>query len=303
VSTGPVCQWFPAISQDTLRGIFGLRLRLGITGSQLREQLSVDVKDGSWAMASSRTGVRGVNGSLVLDSLSRPRTARPAKFTFDTGYSAAVLITDGSGALSFGRDSLVRLDSVECAWAGGILRSVSVIIDPAQRQLRLDLQARGLGLQNILDFVGYDGVQGSGTFSGHLPLAVDWGDRPRISFGEGFFAAQPQTGLLKFTKETARKLLGVTKDIDPQQATLEQTVTLMMLNALQDMEYTALKAIFEKEAKGGWAARLQIQGFGPRGSKDSRIPIGGLNVNIHDLDQLLNSTILQGLGSGRVKLR
>ena len=298
-----VYKWFPAIAHDTVQGTLGLQLRIGITGARVSERLRVDVHDGSWGKESSKTGVRGVCGSLLLDSLSRPRTAAPGKFTIDTAFAASVRVTSGTAAISFGSDSLVRFDSVICAWAGGTLGSSLVIVDPAAKQVRLDLQARGLGLQNILDFVRYDGVRGTGTLSGHLPFTFHWGDRTHLSFGEGFLEAQPHSGMLNFTKETARKLLGMTHEINSKHATMEQTVSLMMLNALQDMEYTSLKAIFGKEPQGGWAAWLQIQGFGPRGSKAGRIPIGGLNINIHDLNQLLNNAIFQRLGSGQVKFQ
>jgi len=155
-------------------------------------------------------------------------------------------------------------------------------------------------LQEILDFLEYKGVKGDGRIYGHLPIGVEWRQGIRFSFGDGFFETRPQTGRLQFSKENAMAILGITDEVDPKKASNQETVRLMMLKALQDMEYTELKIIFRNEDKG-WMAHLQTQGYGPRGEKENQIPIGGLDININNLDELLNSMILPKLGVSQIK--
>ena len=107
---------------------------------------------------------------------------------------------------------------------------------------------------------------------------------------------------MQLDKKTAMMFLGLNHDIDPQAAKDQDMANLLMLRALQDMEYTVLELDFTDYEKRGWVTRIQIKGHGPYGDKENRIPIGGIDIEINNLDDLLNSVILPGYQSRKLKL-
>jgi hypothetical protein len=149
-----------------------------------------------------------------------------------------------------------------------------------------------LNLQDILDFIDYQGVKGDGRIYGHVPVTVEWGKHPRLSFGDGYLEAIPPKGGLQFSKETAMKILGIAKDIDPKTKNDQEIVSLMMLRALQDMEYSQLKMVFKNDENNVLQTRVQAKGYGPRSQKENRVPIGGLDITISNLDELLNRMVI-----------
>jgi hypothetical protein len=41
--------------------------------------------------------------------------------------------------------------------------------------------------------------------------------------------------------------------------------------------------------------RIRAKGSGPRGAKENRVPVGGLNINVNNLDRLLTSLVMPSL--------
>ena len=108
--------------------------------------------------------------------------------------------------------------------------------------------------------------------------------------------------MLQLSPENAQALLGVRKPIDAKNASLEEQVSLMVINALQDMAYTNLRIEFKNEPERGLMTYVRAQGYGPRHDVEKQIPIGGFSVNINRLDDLLNSMIWPHLSAGKVRL-
>ena len=67
------------------------------------------------------------------------------------------------------------------------------------------------------------------------------------------------------------------------------------------MEYSELSITFQN-AGGDLVTRVLIKGHGPVGDPDNRVPIGGIDINISNLDDLLNNIILPGLETKKMKL-
>jgi hypothetical protein len=81
---------------------------------------------------------------------------------------------------------------------------------------------------------------------------------------------------------------------------LESRVKLMMRRALEDMAYTELRVTFQEVAGEGTLAGVHLEGYGPAGSEEDRIPIGSLDVRIHDIGKIIES-IIRGGGRGRLE--
>ena len=63
-----------------------------------------------------------------------------------------------------------------------------------------------------------------------------------------------------------------------------------------------MKIIFKNDEIEGLMTTIQAQGHGPRGDEENQIPIGGLNVNINNLDELINSLIYSNMSTSNIKV-
>lgn len=295
-----LAEQFPVLKGHEIRGAFAADMHLKLEEGILTTSIRLDLDEAMWKNSSSEAGLEGITGSLTLNSFAPLATEGNQRLTVRNAYIGSFKASNGVIEFRIGEGDSIFLNLVECNWAGGKVSGHDILVEPFKSRLKFDLHAEGLLLQEILDFLEYNGVKGDGLIYGHLPIDLEWGQRVRFSFGDGFFEARPQRGRLQFSKENAMTILGITDEVDPKKANNQETVRLMMLKALQDMEYTELKIIFKNEDKG-WMAHLQTQGYGPRGEKENQIPIGGLNININNLDELLNSMMLPRLGVSQIK--
>jgi hypothetical protein len=302
LKNGPLlAKRFPMLASYDLDGSFTAETYLRLENGQITPFIRLDIEDAMVASTSSEAGAEGLTGAITLNSIAPLATDGDQRFYIKKAYGGSFSPTDCNIVFNLvDRDSIL-LKSIDCNWLGGKLSSRNINVELSESRMSLDLNAEGLALQEILDFVQYDGVKGDGQIFGHLPITIYWGEQSRISFGDGFFEARPNKGRLQLSEENARAILGISDDIDPIAADLEKRVGLMVLYALQDMEYSKLRIDFANEEKG-WMTRIQTEGYGPREAKENRVPIGGLTVNINDLDELLNSLIYSKIGSGKVRI-
>jgi hypothetical protein len=174
---------------------------------------------------------------------------------------------------------------------------------PEKSRAALTAIIEGVQLNALLKFFNYQGAKGQGALFGKVPLKIRWGEQKSLSLGKGYIEARPSKGVIGLSRENAKAVLGVKKDINPQAADLKEEVTLMMIRALQDMEYTLLRASFSEERGGGTLTKIEIKGQGPRGRPDEQIPIGGLTVNIHNTEDLLSAVLFRPKGAQRIEFR
>ena len=250
----------------------------------------------------SGTELQGINGMVKITDLFPLTSEIDQKITFESIHSGNFNATNGIILFDINNTDSVTIKQVEFDWLGGKLFCQNTILNLTNNFISFELKVEGLDLQEILDFIGYEGVRGQGKIFGQIPIMLEWGEKNRISFGDGFLEANPNKGVLQISEENARTILGITEDIDPQSANLEETVSLMVFEALQDMEYTKLKIIFKNDEIEGLMTTIQAQGHGPRGDEENQIPIGGLNVNINNLDELINSLIYSNMSTGNIKV-
>jgi hypothetical protein len=193
--------------------------------------------------------------------------------------------------------------NLQCWWAGGTLQGTDIALAPDKSSVRFSLTVEGVRIQRVLDLFDYAGARAGGRIYGSVPITLNWNGGVRIALGEGSLYTRPATGSVQFTEQAAMMILGIKERIDEEGAGLEDQVRLMILRALQDMLYTQLRVAFETQPDGTTVAVVQLEGRGPRGSdEEQQIPIGGLKVRIHNVEEIINRLIEQG-GRGRIEFR
>ena len=285
---------------DRIGGSFSMDAVIKYDDHKLKPFIRLSMDDATFINSESDFGAQGVAGVITLNGLFPPSTSGEQRLVIAAAHKGTFRPVNGQMRFQVWNLDSILVNSIEFEWLGGKMSASDIDIRPFESRVSLDLHADGLDLQDILDFMEYDGVMGVGKIYGHLPMTISWGQQSRISFGDGFFEARPNKGRLQISEDNARAILGITEDIDPKKADLEKTVSLMVLQALQDMEYSKLRIDFANE-ESGWMTRVQAEGYGPRGAKENRVPIGGLNVNINNFDELLNSIIFSKVGSGKAE--
>jgi hypothetical protein len=285
----------PPIKDDELSGTLSADARLKIEKGNILQQYTVDLKDVEWKKSGTDTGIQGITGVLGLNSFAPLSTNGEQSFTFKDAHTGSFKVKNGKTIFNFFKNDIIYIKSIEMNWAGGRLSSKNIQLDFSKPHIAVDLNVEALNLQDILDFMDYQGVKGDGRIYGHVPVTVNWGKHPRLSFGDGYLEAIPPTGGLQFSKTTAMQILGIAKDIDPKTKNEQEIVSLMMLNALQDMEYSQLKMVFTNDENNILKTRVQAKGYGPRSQNENRVPIGGLDITISSLDELLNRMVIPQL--------
>ncbi len=284
-------------------GVARVDADIKIKKGNLLSTIDLAIKDVVAYNSHSETELQGINGLVKITDLFPLTSEIDQSLIIGSIQSGNFKPTNGNILFDINNTDSVTIKQVEFDWLGGKLFCQNTKVNLANNFIRFDLKIEGLDLQEILDFIEYDGVRGQGKIYGQLPIMLEWGENNRITFGDGFLIANPNKGVLQISEENARTILGITEDIDPQSADLEETVSLMVFEALQDMEYTKLEIIFKNDEIEGLMTTIQAQGHGPRGDEQNQIPIGGLNVNINNLDELINSLIYSNMSAGNIKLK
>jgi hypothetical protein len=292
----------PELEDSEIGGTFEVKAHLDIQKNRLLPWMEIDLENAFWKKQESDVSIDGLSGALLFNNITPPATDGEQQLRWTKMTFGAFEATDGRLSFQLSGDDSTLSGSVESRWLNGRIWSDSLIVRQGDSRVYCDLHVEELSLQGILDFLKYEGVKGKGRIDGNLPVSVNWGQRTRISFGDGVLQANPQKGRLQLSKETAMMFLGLTHDIDPSTAEQQDMAKLLMLNALQDMEYSLLELDFDDDEEYGWVTRIQIKGHGPYGDEANRIPIGGIDIEVNNLDDLLNSVILPGYKTRNLKL-
>ena len=173
-----------------------------------------------------------------------------------------------------GRLQLWQADS---GLLGGQLHIAPARLDLAQRPLQLPVQVRGLELAKLLEVYPAEGLSGTGTLDGLLPLRID---RNGLSIDNGQLQARPPGGVLQFHSERIRAF----GESNPalQLATL----------ALEDFHYDQLHSQVSYDPQGKLLLALQLHGRNP--ALEGGRPVN-FTINLEeDVPSLLTSLQLSG---------
>ncbi len=202
------------------------------------------------SLASEQGIVDRLNGSVRLDSLFPPSTAGPQTVTARRIVAGVPL---EEPVVRFHTETspegpVVVVDRGEGRFAAG-----EVSIDGARWRLfadsnAVDIAIRRISLERLLRDYAMEGMSGTGTLSGHIPLKVSAGG---VTIDSGVLQAE-DGGVLRVSWGGAGDVL------------LRQgEYVALMVRALQDFRFKVLRAQVDRPEEGELAAKVTLEGHNP----------------------------------------
>jgi hypothetical protein len=180
----------------------------------------------------------------------------------------------------------LMLRKAEAALMGGNLTLAPGQWDLAAEALLFPLQVHGLALEQLFILYPTEGLAGSGTLDGHLPMKIS---RQGVTIAQGQLNARPPGGQLQFHSERIRAL--------GRSNPAMQLVT----QSLEDFRFTTLSSQVDYNQQGKLDLDMRLEGQNP--AIEQGRPI---HFNIHleeDIPTLLASLQLTDKVSDIIKRR
>lgn len=195
--------------------------------------------------------IEGITGRVDLARLLPPRTAglqtlrlrelNPAVPFSDVVLRWALEPTAGT------EGSRLRIAHFESGFVGGRVSLDDAVLDPFRRANRLEFHFHGIDIARLFDLAGLQGVSGTGTLSGAIPVTLQ-GSAVAIPGGK-LGAAE---GELHVESRAVAELLS--SGGEPVQ---------LLLDALRNFHYQTLRLTVDKELTGEALVRLHLEGRNP----------------------------------------
>ncbi|MEM7173077.1 MAG: YdbH domain-containing protein [Pseudomonadota bacterium] len=193
--------------------------------------------------------ISAIDLSLELDDLLNPLSPADQRLTIEK-IDPGLPVRDI--ALKFqvlqGAKPRLKFQSGSFSTLGAKLELSETLFDPEAAQTELKFQVRDLKLGTLFELIQTEGLSGSGTLEGNIPLVLDGDD---LILKKSLLAAIAP-GQLQFRSEDARQLLvGTGEEVD------------LLLQALEDFRYQDLSITFQKSANHDVEGTLSILGNNP----------------------------------------
>jgi hypothetical protein len=277
----------PAAKGYRVGGDVALAATVSIENGRVDPNIRIELAGVSLENEESKTDAEGIEVSTVVNGIS-PFTTEAGRRLSVEKASFGEFTTENVRAFFHVADyPRVEVESLSCDWADGKLTADHASVDLDSYRFDAVLRAEGLSVQKVIDFFQPGAVECEGKLWGTLPVSVHLGEKRRLTFGKGFLEARPKRGWIKIREKDVKWMLGIEEVVPLEQAKPDEAVKLLLLQALQDLEYTQFRFDFGEEKGKGWAVHGMISGSGPRG-EENRIPVAQFQKNIYGLDDLLN---------------
>ncbi len=149
---------------------------------------------------------------------------------------------------SIGNDWVIAIESASWEFAGGTLTTAGTI-DPQAPKPELTVLAKGLDLATLLTFVNLEGLSGSGTLDGEIPI-IRKGGETRIRKAQ--FHSVGTGDVIRYRPEASVASVGVT---DSQFA--------MVLAVLENFHYERIDIELDGDPLGKAAVEIHLKGSNP----------------------------------------
>ncbi len=156
-----------------------------------------------------------------------------------------------SGAEGFA-PARIDLKDAKLNFAGGTLSLADIAFEPT-KPMDAKLKVNGVDLQALLGLIDVEGLNGSGSISGTIPVHLD---NTGVSITHGALAAA-EPGLLSYLGDA------LPRDIPNLDHSTGDAVALAR-DALADFHYTSLKFELDRAASGDGHLIARIEGSNPR---------------------------------------
>lgn len=204
----------------------------------------LDLAIGSFGTTSGLAVVEQLNAAIRLDESGSPPHQLLSVGRIDFGIE----LTDGLIDYQVRRDGTVAIDSATWKFAGGVLTTTGEV-DPRSANQELSFQVQGLDLAKLLALVNLDGLSGSGTLEGRLPIVRK---ADEIEIRGGRLRSSPEGGVVRYRADSGTANLGVA---DQQFATV--------LAVLDDFHFELLEIELDGSASGEVAVGIHLKGANP----------------------------------------
>ena len=260
--------------------------RAELSGKHITPSATIDIRDGRLESRQYLASISGIDASITFDSLAPPRTLGGQRITIRDVAIGKLVLQDGVIEFRLESPESLFIEQTAWRWAGGRLRTHAVRFNPRLSAYDFVVFGEGLQLNHILDKLPLIDASGAGTLYGRLPVSVKW---PQLRFGDGFLYSTPEVG--NFQIGEAAVIGNLLEQNDPRfiHEPTRKLIKENLVSALQDFEYTVLRADFIHD-NGRSLARVFFSGKGRRG-KDTQ-EIGGMTINIPNFDSVLETGIL-----------
>ncbi|HET6469017.1 MAG TPA: YdbH domain-containing protein [Geminicoccaceae bacterium] len=242
----------PAALVPQLEGVVeAVSGEVGITGEiawgpRPRERVQLLMRDLSFTTPASR--IERLSGAVSFTGLFPPRTPE--------GQQLAVALVDvglplanGLASLALRPDGRLHLDELAFELAGGRLSAGPLDVPLGAGAVELVLTAQGLELGRLLELVELEGLTGTGTIDGRLPVEVVLGEGVAVRGGR---LESRGPGVIRYAPATPPAGLaagGASVDL--------------MLQALRDFRYDSLSMTLDGRTEGEMLAGLKVAGRNP----------------------------------------
>ncbi len=284
----PAVTLLEALVGGSVRGKASFRGRIVLADGSIDQTLRIRIDDASVSRSGFLEELRGIEGTLDLDSIIPPRSPGGQRLTWKGGRAGRVQIGAGHVDLTLEPDRTLLVEEVFTTLGEdgteGRLFAGAFRYAPDTPKLELDVFAESLGLQQWLDLLGRDEVRAHGTLHGHLSATVHLEPTLRVELGKGALVAEPGGTIALRDVRAARAVLAPSTTTLADPGALQSLLQERLLEALQSLRYSALR--FEVVRQADLVTlRIHLAGQGTRGARQE---IGGLTININHIEDAVN---------------
>lgn len=265
----------PALARlKTTAGTVSGETMIGWSAAGMKGVARIGFDDASFSDTDSGISLDGLSGTVAFDSLM-PLTTPPDQILRVARVDSGVALDDATLHFRLRADRagrpVVALQQFDAGFAGGriAVRDGSI---GASGDISLPLRFTGVALGTLLGDVGTQGVGGTGTIDGTIPLRIAKG---HVEVTHGRLATRGPGRLSIRSRAVRDALSGAGKEV------------ALMLSALDDFRYDRLSVTIEKPAGG--IAHLRIETFGRNPAVEQGRPFA-INLNLEtDIDRIAGS--------------
>ena len=157
-------------------------------------------------------------------------------------------LTDGLIRYRLKPGGIVSIESTSWKFAGGELTTAGEI-DPRSENWETSLLVKGVNLTQLIELVNLEGLSGSGTLGGELPIALVGEE---IEIRNAVLRSSGEAGVIRYRPDSGMSNVAAA---DPQFSTT--------LTVLENFHYERLEIEINGSATGAVVVQIQLAGFNP----------------------------------------
>ncbi|MEX0653198.1 MAG: YdbH domain-containing protein [Phycisphaeraceae bacterium] len=290
----PLADVLAEYAGSRVTGAAGVAVRVALGPSGFEPHVTVALHDAEVTVGDGLLRFTGVQARFAFDRLAPLRSEGGQQLTWQTLEAGDFDFANGLVAFTIEQPDAILVERLQVHTGdGGQFQAHSFRIDPQAVDTRVDLFIEHVELERWLALVSFDRMQGQGRLSGRLPLRIRTQPSLRVGVGQGYLQAEPGGVVRLLDAAAAQDVLsehggpGGSMDLPAQ-------IQDRVVEALRDFQFDALRFDFlEDDVTDQPYMRVYTKG---RGRSGDRQEIGGLTVNVRNMDDLLNLAVATKLG-------